>query len=354
MVGGGPAGLLAACKLSEAGFNVILYEEHKKIGYPEHCTGIVRSDFLSMSGYSDLGSLEISRYTGGEVVMEGREFSVDTGAVKALMIDRPGYEAKLAEIAESTGVRIRLGCKADILLRGKKPTIRTREGLETPDLVIGARGPSYNPALRVLPGLQARVRLQERVDPSRVRVFFSRRLPGFFGWLAPYSEGRYAKLGLAAATKNVRALLPEIAKMSGVRHELLGYFGGKVVVGGAYTIGSMSDYVPVGDEAGLAKPLTGGGLGLGAKGVLELSSSLYRGDLSLRQYRLWLAKTKRSLFFSEIIGRLVFNLPPAVKTRAFERVFNFPGLGSALRVSDFDDHLSAILYLTKSFLANLF
>jgi len=354
VVGGGPAGLLAACKLSEAGFDVTLYEEHKTVGYPEHCTGIVRSDFLSMSGYSDLESLELSRYKGGRVVMEGREFSIDTGTVKAVMIDRPAYEAKLAEIAASSGVRIRLGSRVDILFHAGKPVIRTSEGLEIPDMVIGARGPWYNPALRVLPGLQARVRLQERVDPSSVTVFFSRGLPGFFGWLAPYSEGRYAKLGLAATTKNLRALLPEIARMSGVKHELLGYFGGRVVVGGVYTNGSSPGYVPVGDEAGLVKPLTGGGLGLGARGVLELSSSLGRGDLSLRRYRYWLAKTKQSLLFSEIVGRFVFSLPSSLKAKAFEHTFSIPGFGRVLRASDFDDHMSAILSLMRSSLANLF
>ncbi|MEM0121448.1 MAG: NAD(P)-binding protein, partial [Thermoprotei archaeon] len=65
IVGGGPAGLLAAAKLSEAGFRVTLFEEHVKVGFPEHCTGIVRDDFIRLTGYSELESVVLGKYTGG-------------------------------------------------------------------------------------------------------------------------------------------------------------------------------------------------------------------------------------------------------------------------------------------------
>ncbi len=51
ITGAGPAGILAATKIAEEGHNVLLLEEHKKIGEPDHCAGL-----LSSSG---LGSLNL-------------------------------------------------------------------------------------------------------------------------------------------------------------------------------------------------------------------------------------------------------------------------------------------------------
>ena len=41
IVGGGPAGLFTARRLAEAGFSVVVCEEHETIGEPVHCTGVL-------------------------------------------------------------------------------------------------------------------------------------------------------------------------------------------------------------------------------------------------------------------------------------------------------------------------
>jgi flavin-dependent dehydrogenase len=50
VVGGGPAGLIAARELASKGVQVKVFEEHSKIGIPNHCAGV-----LSIEGLKRIG-----------------------------------------------------------------------------------------------------------------------------------------------------------------------------------------------------------------------------------------------------------------------------------------------------------
>ncbi|MFQ5762932.1 MAG: FAD-dependent oxidoreductase, partial [Candidatus Bathyarchaeia archaeon] len=39
VIGGGPAGAVAAAEVARAGFRTAVFEEHQTIGNPRHCTG---------------------------------------------------------------------------------------------------------------------------------------------------------------------------------------------------------------------------------------------------------------------------------------------------------------------------
>ena len=55
VVGGGPAGLIFAEKLSRKGIPVTLFEEHSEIGTPSHCAGL-----LSIKGLERIGIIPSS------------------------------------------------------------------------------------------------------------------------------------------------------------------------------------------------------------------------------------------------------------------------------------------------------
>ena len=46
IIGGGPVGLMTSIELSRRGISNTVFEEHKKIGKPVQCTGIVTKEFL--------------------------------------------------------------------------------------------------------------------------------------------------------------------------------------------------------------------------------------------------------------------------------------------------------------------
>ncbi|MEM3670341.1 MAG: NAD(P)/FAD-dependent oxidoreductase [Thermoprotei archaeon] len=357
VLGAGPAGLLAACRLAEAGFAVTVFEEHRSVGYPEHCTGIVRSDFFRTVGYSELESagLDLAGYSHGYVkAMSGADCRrIDSGATKAIMIDRPGYEAKLEEIAHSTGVSFAFGSKAALVKKDGRYMVRVGGILRGADLIVGARGVSGNPRLKTLPGLQARMVLKRPADSGGVYVAFSKELPGYFGWVAPYSGGAEAKVGLASSGTGLRRGLDVVLNAFNMKGEVKGYFGGRVVTGGCPTKIRDLNYVAVGDEAGQVKPMTGGGLGVGAVAANMLARSYSTGDTTLKEYTEWHRERRRSLKLSEAAFRLLLRTPATIRDWALEKASHNPGTVRALREADFDDHTGALRLLALNWVEAL-
>ena len=56
VVGGGPAGLFAAKSAVERGSNVILFDSKEKIGFHEHCAGLLSVDGLESLELTNLPS----------------------------------------------------------------------------------------------------------------------------------------------------------------------------------------------------------------------------------------------------------------------------------------------------------
>ncbi|PSN85954.1 hypothetical protein B9Q02_04175 [Candidatus Marsarchaeota G1 archaeon BE_D] len=347
IVGGGPAGLLLASKLSERGFKVTLFEEHKMIGYPEHCTGIVRTNFFELLGYKKLNSLILAKYMGGQIIEEpcNKKFELFISQVKAVMIDRPNYEKTLTEIALSNGAQILLGKRAQIINHDGKAVVKTGIERFNGDLVIGARGPRANPNLKVLHGVQAKIKFERPIEENHVTVVFSHKIPKFFGWIAPYEQGNYAKVGVATLSSSVRQSLLHILSLIKDKYSIQGYFGGPVVVGGIGKNALYANYLPVGDEAGHVKPLTGGGLDLAAVAALKIVEDLKSDNDNFVCYKTWWRSVKRSLLFSEIVGNIFFGLPFQLRTAWINKLIEKPYVKKVLEMGDFDDHSKVLLTL---------
>ena len=68
IVGAGPAGLLTATRCAESGLDVVVLEEHARIGRPTHCTGIVSletAEFVKIPDEMVLSRLSLARLRGG-------------------------------------------------------------------------------------------------------------------------------------------------------------------------------------------------------------------------------------------------------------------------------------------------
>ena len=102
IVGGGPTGCAVARDVAEAGFRVLVAEEHAGVGEPLQCSGLVSARTLEISRVSP-GVVRRSLH-GARVHAPGGQVLDLTGRkAYALAIDRVGFDKDLAAQAVAAG-----------------------------------------------------------------------------------------------------------------------------------------------------------------------------------------------------------------------------------------------------------
>lgn len=326
VVGGGPAGLIAARDLAAAGHHVILVEEHDTVGTPVHCTGVLGADAFD--------ELDLPRETILAVAHAARFVSADRSTVRisaervsAAVVDRNRFDRALAGRAGAAGVDLRSGQRAvGIEASEREVTVRTSSGAIRARACVVACGASYrfNRALGLgLPKVfghsaQAEVPFDAMDD---IEVHLGRDVaPGGFGWVVPFRRDgeSFARIGVmcengarrhfAALVERLHASHPIDADTSRPRLKVLPLapvrrtFGHRVVA--------------VGDAAGLVKPTTGGGIYYGllsGRIASEVLADALRADrldaAALGEYerrwraRLW-SEIRAGLAFRAVTSRL--------------------------------------------------
>ena len=110
VVGGGPAGLYAATRLAQRGFGVVLFEEHRVVGEPVHCTGLIATETYEQFDIpkdSVLNELRVARF----YPPSGQMIEYATDRAEALVIDRGLFDRRLYDRACDSGVHVLLGAR---------------------------------------------------------------------------------------------------------------------------------------------------------------------------------------------------------------------------------------------------
>ncbi|NPV91320.1 MAG: NAD(P)/FAD-dependent oxidoreductase [Firmicutes bacterium] len=310
VIGGGPAGCETARLLAEKGYKVMVAEEHRKIGEPIQCAGLVSLRTLQAATIS-VGII-INQIKGAFIHSPGGEvLSIRDREAYAFVIDRTEFDRKLSERAQCAGAEILTGVRASVgeflpyeasvrlKADGGETTVKTR-------LLIGADGANSRVARRInAPGAEDVIRMYaaevelECLEKDMVHIFLGREIaPGWFGWVIPVDE-KHARVGIGVSGGDKHPLFYFKRMMNA--HS--GVFKGMNIVrgtGGVVPIGLPSKIYSertmlVGDAACQTKPISGGGLYLGLLGAglcaKVAAQALSKGDLSsefLSQYqRLW-------------------------------------------------------------------
>ena len=283
IIGAGPAGLAAAARLAASGRETLVLEEHAEVGRPAHCTGVL--------GHDAFGELDLPRDTILSITRSaafrsghGEPVLIESERVIATVVDRPRFDAALADRARAAGAVLRTNARVEsIAIDSEGATIRVRD--EAPlraRVVVLACGANYRfNRMLGLGSPRAYVQSAQIEMPfaalPHIDVRMGRTIaPAGFAWAVPYvrSEVAYARLGLlcdADARGRFSSFYSQIAREHGVDGEApeprlkmlpLGPVGKTV----------SDRVVAVGDAAGLVKPTTGGGIYYG------ILSGLYAAD----------------------------------------------------------------------------
>jgi digeranylgeranylglycerophospholipid reductase len=366
VVGGGPAGLIAARDLAAGGFSTTILEEHDTIGAPVHCTGVL--------GLDAIDELDLPRHTILDVASSARFVSADgtalvieTDRIRAAIVDRVRFDRALAETASQAGATIVSGQRVrtidsnpdGITVRTPATTVRARA-------CVLACGASYrfNRALGLgLPRVMVHSAQLEVpfVPVDHMEVHVGRRVaPGGFAWVVPFrrdGEPR-ARIGLMCDNR-ARARFRSFAERLRCTHGIAAPWAEprlKVLPLGPVPRTSAARVVAVGDAAGLVKPTTGGGIYYGllsgrlAAGVL--AAALREGRLDARRLREYDDRWRQRLG-PEIRAGLAFrHVVSRLSDRALDALIELARVDGIVpllkQTADFNWHRAAALSLLRN------
>src|SRR5260221_13782731 len=101
---------MAARRLAERGHDVVVLEEHPRIGIPAHCTGLLGIEAFSeldIPRHTILDTTHLARF----VAPDGSSVEVDADRVNAAIVDRPAFDQAMAESSRAAGAELRSGAR---------------------------------------------------------------------------------------------------------------------------------------------------------------------------------------------------------------------------------------------------
>jgi len=281
VIGAGAAGLFSALTAAKLGAEVVICEEHKEIGLPNHCAG-----HISISGLERLGLSVPAKAVENEIKgavfysPSGHEFRVRLPDPVTYVIDRAAFDKHLAQVAEKAGAELLLKTRAESLLLSDGSFVRgvrLEGGQElASSVVVDAEGcasvllrqsglETFNKSLIVnaVNGVADHI---EGVESDIVEVYLGQQYAsGLFAWIIPRRDGS-AKVGLATRVGNVQEHMKHFVKAHPVAHKKLVHSAVRdlsyhiIPLGGPIPKTYHRGFLAVGDAASQVKPTTGGGV----------------------------------------------------------------------------------------------
>jgi len=281
IIGGGPIGAYTASILAKAGHKVEIFEEHKTIGKPLHCTGIVTNHITQIIKPKE--EFVINKLNTAVVhAQNGQSVEVK---VKELVIDREKFDRHLIEMALSEGAKLHLNQKYKGF--NQEHIIFTNGKTVKKQVLIGADGPlsSVGKSIGITNkefyyGIQAIV--QKKVDPTTFHTFFGKDYPKFFGWIVP-ENNETCRIGLATKT-NPQLYFNKFINKVAKNCKIITKYGGLIPLHNPKMQITKDNVYLVGDSAGMVKATTGGGLIPGLQGAETLANSIINNKDYTKQF----------------------------------------------------------------------
>ncbi|KWV90904.1 geranylgeranyl diphosphate reductase [Erythrobacter sp. YT30] len=279
VIGGGPAGAIAATDLALAGHSVLLMERGGRI---KPCGGAVPPRMLA--DFDVPQSLLVARARSARMIApSGRAVDMPVGEIGYVgMVDRDEFDEWLRERARMSGAE-RLAATFEKIERDDSQhplvTFRRQRGGELESVrarcIIGADGARSSVAKQSLPDAE-RVKCvfayheiikspdndTDAFDGARCDVFYQGRLsPDFYAWVFPHGET--ASIGVGSANKgfSLRGAVSTMRDDLGLsRCETVRREGAPIPLKPLKKWDNGRDVIVAGDAAGIVAPASGEGI----------------------------------------------------------------------------------------------
>ena len=349
MAGAGPAGSYASYRLASMGYSVLNLEEHREIGRPVECTGVVTSRVF---GYVK-SSAVANRVRGANVFFPGnREMHIEKSE-ETTVIYRDSFDRDVFAMAISAGADVRLDSRiTQVNVAGDAVHVKYRHDgnlLEaSSSIIVGADGANSVVRKSLYGSRPSRVVSTYQVDSAvrlpdqdSVNVYLgSESSHGFFAWAVP--TGDITRIGLGTIGPGARDLFGRVQKRF-PEGRILSVTGGPIPI--AYlsrTSGERS--LLVGDAAGIVKPLTGGGIYTGIVSAHYAASAIneafqsqnFSGNFLSRYEKYWKSQLGRELWMDGIVQRIFAGMSDSSLSRIYS-MLSSPGVVDMINsVGDID------------------
>ncbi len=284
VIGAGPAGLFSGLTAAKLGAEVVICEEHKEVGLPDHCAGHISTSGLERLGLS-VPAKAVENEIKGAVFYSpsGHEFRVRLPHPVTCVINRAVFDRYLAQLAEKAGAELLLKTRAESLLQSDGSFVRgvrLKGGQElASNVVVDAEGcasiflkqcglKTFNGSA-IVNAVNCVADNIEDVENDIVEVYLGQQYAfGLFAWIIPRRDGS-AKVGLATSVGNVQEHLKHFLKAHPIAHRklvrsTLKDFSYHIIpLGGPIPKTYHGGFLAVGDAASQVKPTTGGGVIMG-------------------------------------------------------------------------------------------
>ncbi|PKK81318.1 MAG: hypothetical protein CVT47_03060 [Thermoplasmata archaeon HGW-Thermoplasmata-2] len=364
VVGAGPVGSFTARRIAEKGYNVVLAEEHEKIGEPAHCTGLVTQRVLEIAEIGNSCKEIIQSEIRGANIRapDGTLLPVRGKKVEAYSIDRILFDRILCDSAVDSGAALKTGTRvSEVIRKNGSATAAAKSSREvfeiSAKLVIGAdgafsvvrRSAGLEEPKELLYGFQAEFE-NVHMDESNVEILVGSGIaPGFFAWIVPAGEGR-ARIGLCTTSQQtsagaIRCMAGDSGHSAGDYFErMLTLPGIAKATKGARIVRKIAGVVPLGapqktyadnlmiagDAAAQVKPTSGGGIYTGLVCAEQCAAAalaaLERADFSerfLSQYqKRWQEKIGRELRLGMLFRKALRKMPDRTINKILHKLNN--------------------------------
>ncbi len=354
IVGAGPIGCYTAQLLKNYGFRVRIIEEHKEVGKPIRCAGLVGKQVFEKTLLPLSESSIINRIDGASIFYGKDNFQINREGV-AYVIDRERFDKNLSE-----GLEVECGKRVVEIKEGKAGyTLKTNGNDDIyADIVIGADGVNSRVRkfinfidndrlndrkrsyLKFYLGAQYRIKVRENLFCKKIaQVHIKEGIP-FFIWVIP--EGNNI-IRVGVISENVHDDLMGFLQEFEIEGEIIEKLAGMIPVG--LTKNYYKNIALVGDAAVQVKPLTGGGIYYGLKSAELLVKCIRENRLDEYDGRL-----KRKLGREIKFGLKARKLYEEINEKELKNIFIMfkKNAGIIERVANFENHSIIFIEFLKN------